>query len=226
MELEILNRARGRKRDETTRKAILRAAYDLLAADGYKALTFEGVAARSGSGKSTIYRWWPTKASLATDALVAELTPMTGFVRTGSAIQDIRIGMHLMADTMSGTNGKVIACILGGGREDPETVAMYKEKIAGPRRDIGLECLRLGIATGELRADLDIEAALDALFLPIVVRLMMGLGPADVAWIDRLTDTVLKGIAARPGDVDAVAPSSATPMPAETTDSPKSPASH
>jgi len=205
MELEILCRARGRKRDETTRKAILRTAYELIAANGYRALTFEGVAARSGAGKTTIYRWWPTKAALATDALLAEMTPVAAFERTGSAIEDIRLEMHQMAESMSGTNGKVMACILGGGREDPETATVYKEKIVGPRRAIGMECLRLGIMTGEIRADIDVEVALDALFLPIFVRLILGTEPIDAGWVDRLTDTVLKGVAASPSKPVAIA---------------------
>jgi AcrR family transcriptional regulator len=198
MELEILNRARGRKRDEATRKAILRAAFDIIAADGYRALTMEGVAGRSGAGKTTVYRWWPTKAALATDALFAEWnTGAADQHRTDSAINDIRTGMHLLAENMSGTNGQVLSCILGGGRDDPETVRMFKEKIAGPKREMGRACLLRGIESGEFRADIDVDVTLDALFLPIFVRLMMGLGAADVAWVDRLTDTVLFGIAAR-----------------------------
>jgi hypothetical protein len=113
--------------------------------------------------------------------------------------------MHQMAESMSGTNGKVMACILGGGREDPETATVYKEKIVGPRRAIGMECLRLGIMTGEIRADIDVEVALDALFLPIFVRLILGTEPIDAGWVDRLTDTVLKGVAASPSKPVAIA---------------------
>ena len=214
MELEILSRARGRKRDETTRKAILRAAYDIVAADGYRALTFEGVAARSGSGKTTIYRWWPTKAALATDALLAELPPVAAFERTGSAVQDLRLSLHVMAESLAGENGRVMACILGGGREDAETLRVYKEKIAGPRRDIGRECLKTGILTGEIRADVDIDAALDALYLPMFVKLIMGMGNIETVWVDRLMDTVLKGIAGHPAEAHAIRPASA-PSPVE-----------
>ena len=203
MELEILNRGRGRKRDESARKAILRAAYELIAEHGYRALTFEGVAAKSGCGKTTIYRWWPTKAALSTDSLLAELAPVASFERTGSAVQDLRLCLHLMAETLSGTNGQVMACILGGAREDPETAAVYKEKIMGPRRDIGRECLRIGVMTGEIRSDVDLDVALDALFLPLFVRLMYGTGGVDAVWVDKLADTVLHGIAARTEETHA-----------------------
>ncbi|MGW0801629.1 TetR/AcrR family transcriptional regulator [Nonomuraea sp. NPDC002799] len=42
----------------------------LVAEKGYDGLTVEGVAERSGVNKTTIYRWWPSKAALLGAALV------------------------------------------------------------------------------------------------------------------------------------------------------------
>ncbi|NUO99570.1 MAG: TetR/AcrR family transcriptional regulator [Nonomuraea sp.] len=42
----------------------------LVAERGYDGLTVEGVAERSGVNKTTIYRWWPSKAALLGAALV------------------------------------------------------------------------------------------------------------------------------------------------------------
>lgn len=60
---------RGRPRSEAARKAILDAAYELVARDGYASVTTADIAERAGSGKQTIYRWWPSKAALVLDAL-------------------------------------------------------------------------------------------------------------------------------------------------------------
>ena len=60
---------RGRPRNAATRDAILHAAYDLVLAHGFAAVTTAEIAARAGAGKQTIYRWWPSKATLVLDAL-------------------------------------------------------------------------------------------------------------------------------------------------------------
>jgi AcrR family transcriptional regulator len=48
----------------------LRAARELIEENGPTALTMEGIAARAGVGKPTIYRWWPDRHSVAMAALM------------------------------------------------------------------------------------------------------------------------------------------------------------
>ena len=55
-------------RVERSRRIILEAVLGELADVGYGGLTIEGVAARAGVGKSTIYRHWPGKLELVEDA--------------------------------------------------------------------------------------------------------------------------------------------------------------
>src|ERR671911_1406491 len=72
-------------RVERSRRVILEAVLDELGDVGYGALTIEGVAARAGVGKSTIYRHWTGKLSLVEDAfrtLKAQvLVPESGTLR-------------------------------------------------------------------------------------------------------------------------------------------------
>src|SRR6185295_10744759 len=81
---------RGRPRSPEAKKAILRAARALLAEGGPAAVTMEGVAARAGVGKPTVYRWWPDRHAVAMAALMeGEAEDVPGRART-SAIGALR----------------------------------------------------------------------------------------------------------------------------------------
>ena len=60
-----------RTRSDTSRRAILAAAFELVGEVGYAKLRIEGIAARAGVGKQTIYRWWPSKGAVLFDAFLA-----------------------------------------------------------------------------------------------------------------------------------------------------------
>src|SRR3954465_4600360 len=63
-------------RSERTEAAILAATRDLLAQGGVRGVTVEGVAARSGVAKTTIYRRWRDKDELALAAVWHELADL------------------------------------------------------------------------------------------------------------------------------------------------------
>src|ERR1700753_3749508 len=63
---------RGRPRSAKAHEAILEAAAGLLLEHGLDAVSMDEVAARAGVSKATIYRWWPTKETLALDALYTQ----------------------------------------------------------------------------------------------------------------------------------------------------------
>ncbi|HWS38301.1 MAG TPA: helix-turn-helix domain-containing protein [Actinoplanes sp.] len=65
----------GRKRDPEAQRAALAAAEELLAEIGYHRVTMEKIAERSGVAKMTLYRWWPNKAAVVTDAVRDKLAP-------------------------------------------------------------------------------------------------------------------------------------------------------
>src|SRR5208282_695912 len=59
----------GRPRSEESRQSILRSTLKLLKQDGgFPELSIEAIAADANVGKTTVYRWWPTKAALVADA--------------------------------------------------------------------------------------------------------------------------------------------------------------
>src|SRR5258708_39963572 len=87
--------AQGRKRSEASRKAILDATYELLETVGFHQMSIEGVAARAGVGKATIYRWWRSKGVLAVEAFMEAVAPSIAFRDTDSARAEIRRQMKI-----------------------------------------------------------------------------------------------------------------------------------
>jgi AcrR family transcriptional regulator len=168
------SRVTGRPRSESSREAILDAAFDLLVERGYAGFAIEAVAAAAGAGKSTIYRWWKEKAELAVDAFFhatkAELTLRT----TGSAEADFRDQITELAAVLAGARGRALAGMLGGSRLDPVLARALGERWLAPRREWGLARMRRAAADGELRHGVDVAAALAVLYGPLYTPLLFG----------------------------------------------------
>lgn len=187
----------GRKRCEGTRDVILKAAYELLYEGGMGKFTIEGVAARSGSAKTTIYRWWSSKGTLAVEAFLTSTATAAAVPESASAIADLKAHMRLLASIFRSRVGYVMAGLIAEGHSDPETLEAYRTGIGERRNRLTRTILERGVAQGELRPDLDIEAALDALISPFYTGLLMGFSTLDDDYVERLAETVLRGIRAR-----------------------------
>jgi AcrR family transcriptional regulator len=190
-------RAPGRPRSDATRRSILEAAYALLTERGPHAFTIEGVAARSGSAKTTIYRWWPSKGALAIDAFLDANAEALEFAHDGTALEQLYAQLMSVLRVFHSPAGKVIAGIVAEMQGDDELRLAYLERFIEPRRRAIAAIMERGLAGGELRADLDIEATMDLLYGSIYWRLLGCAGSLDQAWIDRLLVVLMRGIAPR-----------------------------
>jgi AcrR family transcriptional regulator len=185
----------GRPRDEAARVAILRAANAILAEGGIGGFTIEAVAARAGVGKATIYRWWPSRGALAVAGFLAETEPKIAYPNTGSSLADLVAQLKRVSAVYGGAAGRVLAAIIAEGQRDPHTLAAFINGYSRPRREEAKAILRAGIERGELRRDIDVDIALDALYGPIYYRMLVPLGPLDSAWVEALARSVLSGLA-------------------------------
>jgi AcrR family transcriptional regulator len=197
MSSALANHARptGRPRCEATHRAVLRAAYDLLAEGGLHQFTIEGVAARSGVARTTIYRWWPSKGALAMEGFLAATTAEISFPLTRSAVADLKAHLRRCAKLLRGAPGRIMAGIVAEGQSDPETLAAFTEHYLTPRRREAQAILQRGVQSGELRPDLDIAVVQSALYAPLHLRHLLH-EPVDDDWVERLADAVLRGCAA------------------------------
>jgi AcrR family transcriptional regulator len=187
-------RAPGRPRSNTSRAAILKAAYQILRESGFAGFTVEGVAARAGAGKATIYRWWQTKGTLAIEAFLVAVAPrMDAVQETNSALADLRRQVHIAATLYRGRVGQLVRELIALGQEDSETNRALRSDFVEPRRQAALQLLRRAQTAGEIDAATDIEVLADALWGPIFHRLLVSRMPLDRGFIDKLLDLVLGG---------------------------------
>jgi AcrR family transcriptional regulator len=188
--------ASSRKRSNSARQAILAAAFALLEEEGFERLSIEGVAARAGVGKTTIYRWWPTKGVLAVEAFLEAVTPAIAFRQSGSARIDIVRQMKALAKLYRGHTGNLVCQMIGASQLDPAMRKAFTEGFLYPRRECAYAVFQRGVADGEFRADVDRDVAIDALYSPIYYRLLASRAPIDEAFLDRHIDLVLRGLTA------------------------------
>ncbi len=190
----VAKSGRGRPRSPETRAKILKAAYEMLNEVGFMDLTIEGVAARSGVGKPTIYRRWKTKAALAMDAFLEAVNPELAFPDTGTAKEDFREQMQKIVRLMNSPRGEVLASVIGCGQADEELIAAFRENWLIPRRKDAIAIFQRGVERAELRADVDAQVAIDALYSPLFYRLLLKHQPLNNKFVNELIELVMNGM--------------------------------
>jgi AcrR family transcriptional regulator len=186
-------RAPGRPRSEQSRQSILRSTLKLLRKTGFPQLSIEAIADEAEVSKATVYRWWPTKATLVADAFSASADNELRFPDTGSVVKDMSLQMRQVVRVFRSQRGKVVAALLAGGQSDPELIAAFRDRFLWPRRRQAYEALQRGIDRGELPAGLDMDLTLDALYGPIYMRFLIRHTELNEHFADELCELVLSG---------------------------------
>jgi len=191
-------RRRGRPRAAGTREAMVRAAAELLAEGGPSAVTMEGVAARAGVGKPTLYRYFANRHELAMAALIETVPaePGRSAVRgaTASPIARLRISLAALARLFATPSGRNVAALLAAADRDSEVARAFRSHFIQTRREEGAALLAAAVAAGEIAAGADLETALDMIYGSVFYRLMMGHRPLDAAFTDRVVDLALAAL--------------------------------
>jgi AcrR family transcriptional regulator len=185
----------GRPRSEQSRTAVLRATAELMHQAGLRAMTTDEIAGRSGVSKATIYKWWPNKYAVAVEAFLSGMLAESTDPDTGSAREDFRSALRGMMRFYTGTNGRAFAELIGEAQFDAVIGAELRDHLVGNRRNLVRAIWERGVARGELRADVDPEAAIDLVFAPAIYRLIVGHAPLDEAAADAIVDAAMRGMA-------------------------------
>ncbi len=189
-------RTRGRPRSQPARQAVLAAAAELLLTRGLAAVSMDAVAARAGVSKATIYRWWPTKETLALDALYEQLAepspeaPDTGTLR-GDLLALLLGWIERVGDRPF---GRVIGALITEAGTDPVFGKLYRERYVEPRRAQARTIFTRAMGRGEIPVGTDVEAAIDLLYGALYHRLLHGHAPLTQEFAETVVGIVVAGI--------------------------------
>jgi AcrR family transcriptional regulator len=180
----------------STTEAILSAALELGEELGFEGLTIEGIAARAGIAKTTIYRRWPNVGAIVMDAFLADVNRLAPIQTRPTARESFLASMRLLAKAYRGRLGKILRPLLGRAQADENLREAVRKRWVEPRREIAREIVSRGVQSGELRAGLDPDVVLDALYGPFYHRLLVPYKNAVIsdAFINALVDTVFRGL--------------------------------
>lgn len=192
-------RAPGRPRSADADAAIVTATLEILADEGYHALSIEAVAARAGVGKATVYRRWASKRELVSDALASlnDGMPEPPSASLPTRARALRVMEHIARKDPESLAGRILPRMLAYRTSHPELFDAYLARVVEPRREVLRQVLRDGVARGEVRPDLDVVLAASTLTAPLLMAAMSRpVGqPVSPSTVERLADLVWPGIA-------------------------------
>jgi len=180
---------RGRPRSDESRQAILRAALDLVADVGYRDMTVEAIAARAGTGKQTIYRWWRGKADVVLDAMTADAARKIPVPDTG----DLRADLRTFLDATFAAARRpgvipVLRALMAEAQLDPDFGTAFDTGLLQSRREALATLLRRH--PDDLRVP--VTTAVHTVFGVFWYRLLTNRGRLDATLTRELVDLLVR----------------------------------
>jgi AcrR family transcriptional regulator len=185
---------RGRPRSSTADAAILDATRAVLAEEGWAGLSVEGVAARAGVAKTTVYRRFASRADLAVEA-VAQLVSDARTEPGSSAHEDIANAVRACAEVYGRPASRAAyLAVMAETERDEALRASVERRVLEPGRQLVVDGLDRAVARGEISRQLSDDKAdllYDVLAGAITHRLLVRQAEIDDAFIDNLAGAIL-----------------------------------
>ncbi|OKK22876.1 TetR family transcriptional regulator [Streptomyces sp. CB00455] len=184
-------------RTARVREAVLTAAGDVLAEQGFTHLDLADIARRAGVGKTTVYRRWGTVTGLVTDLLLDMAQQSVPRTDTGSLLEDLTANTRLVQRTLADPRqGALFKAVIAAATCDPKA-AQALHGFYAVRVDEWAPCVRQAVVRGEVPEGTDPHEVIRAASAPLYYRLLTTALPLDEGAADRAAAAVV--VAARAG---------------------------
>jgi AcrR family transcriptional regulator len=172
---------------------IMDAVYALLQKKSVRDLTMEEVAKRAKVGKPTLYKWWPTKATLVLAMLSERMAPNLEKPVGLTAEESLRLRVRRLIDAFNGPFGPIVAGLVAEGQSEPAVRQAFFDRWVSPRRSATIADLKRAKDAGELLVETEPELLNDSIFGAIYYRLLLRSGPLTRRFGEELVEQVLRG---------------------------------
>lgn len=163
---------RGRPRDDRLDAAIVAAAVAEVGAKGWAGATIEGIAARAGVGRASIYRRWAGKDELFQSVAVS-ITQPSDSVDTGSFVDDLFAALLPIAEMLTQPELAALLPSLLAEATNDESVRTTVRTFAGRCRQQAIDAVERARDRGDVPASTDADALVDMLAGGLVYRRLL-----------------------------------------------------
>ena len=189
-------RGRVRPRDPETDSKITRAASELLLLRGFDKTTVDEVAARAGVGKATVYRRWPSKEDLAFAAMQSLYSDEFPEADTGTIEGDLTATYgSIIAFVNTETGASFLRMSIMESIRDERIASLYRASTER-REEIARRTFERAIERGEVRADINMDMAVQWLGGLLIMREVTGRPLPTLDDVPDLVAFTLRGIRA------------------------------
>jgi AcrR family transcriptional regulator len=163
----------ARPLDPQIDEAIEAATLTLLRERGFARMSVEAIANAAGVGKPAIYRRFRDKAALVATVIAGQLSPLDP-----PDMGDARAELWLAVEHGFPADGAAYVGLIGGliaeQERHPELIEAFRRSVLHPRRATVRALIERGQERGDIRRDIESEAALDLLAGPCLARVFAG----------------------------------------------------
>ena len=190
-------RPAGRPRSESSRAAILKAAYNFLRDRPVASISLLHIARKAGVSSATVYRWWPTKEALLLDAFLSKADRALVFESEGSPLERLKQYILQVGRFFTGESGIVAARLLTAIQDNPVLRKEFLERVYSPRDQVIRAVVKEAIQMRQLPAAMQVSVFLDSIIGPLLARLLIHHEQIDEAFVISVFDQVVAGTMAQ-----------------------------
>lgn len=188
-------RRRPGGRSARVRQAVVSAALNQLLTVGYDGLSIRAVAKEAGVAESTVYRWWPTPADLATTAVLSLVDIENPIPDTGTLEGDLREHLTHVVALLNRPDVRRIVRAIAAIDDSNEAGRAARQSFWETRFNVSAEIVRRAVARSEVAAHIDADTVLEAVVAPAYFRALLLDRPLDQELVDWSVEMTLVAFA-------------------------------